>query len=67
MKSLANKKIIIVSNTAWSLWNFRLPLAKRLQELGATVILVSPDDAYSKNSTGKGLTRFVTWHFFLNF
>ncbi len=42
------KKIIIVSNTSWSLYNFRFNLAKRLRDLGYKVILIAPFDDYSE-------------------
>ena len=41
------KKIIIVSNTSWSLFNFRLELAKSLKQKGYEVVLVAPYDEYS--------------------
>ncbi|MDH5505849.1 MAG: glycosyltransferase family 4 protein [Anaerolineae bacterium] len=36
------KKILLVANTDWYLYNFRLSLAKALQQHGHQVILVSP-------------------------
>lgn len=41
-------KILLLANTAWYLYNFRLPLAKVLKSMGHEVILVSPFDKYSK-------------------
>jgi glycosyltransferase involved in cell wall biosynthesis len=41
------KKIIIISNTSWSLFNFRFELAKQIKENGYEVILVAPYDEYS--------------------
>ena len=35
-------KIILFANTDWYLYNFRLPLAKALKDLGHDVILLSP-------------------------
>ena len=40
-------KIIIVSNTSWSLFNFRLELARSIKKNGHEVILVAPYDEYS--------------------
>ncbi|WP_066354358.1 glycosyltransferase family 4 protein [Aliarcobacter skirrowii] len=40
-------KIIIVSNTSWSLFNFRFELAKSLKQKGYEVVLVAPYDEYS--------------------
>ena len=42
-----NKRIIIVSNTSWYLFNFRLNLMLHLQNLGYEVIAVAPFDDYS--------------------
>jgi glycosyltransferase involved in cell wall biosynthesis len=42
------KKIIIVSNTSWSLFNFRFELARSLKQNGYEVVLVAPYDEYSK-------------------
>ena len=40
-------KIIIVSNTSWNLFNFRLELARSIKKNGYEVILVAPYDEYS--------------------
>ncbi|RLA74067.1 MAG: glycosyltransferase family 1 protein [Epsilonproteobacteria bacterium] len=40
-------KIAIVSNTSWSLYNFRYKLAKLIKQNGYKVILVAPHDEYS--------------------
>ncbi len=41
------KKIVIVSNTSWSLFNFRLNLARFLKQSGYEVSLIAPSDDYS--------------------
>jgi len=43
----ANVKTLLFANTAWYLYNFRLPLAEALRSQGYTVILVSPRDEYA--------------------
>ncbi|MGF6769050.1 glycosyltransferase involved in cell wall biosynthesis [Paraburkholderia sp. GAS199] len=43
---MPRQKVILLSNTDWYLFNFRLPLAKALRERGFEVILVSPDGSY---------------------
>jgi glycosyltransferase involved in cell wall biosynthesis len=43
-----NKKIAIVSNTSWNIYNFRLNLAKALKANGYDVVLVAPYDDYSE-------------------
>lgn len=40
-------KIIIVSNTSWSLFNFRFDLARNIKINGYKVILIAPYDEYS--------------------
>ena len=40
-------KIIIVSNTSWSLFNFRFQLARSIKQNGYEVVLVAPHDEYS--------------------
>ena len=42
------KKITIVSNTSWSLFNFRLGIARNLKENGYEVVLIAPYDEYSQ-------------------
>jgi len=44
MNSNKSKKIVLSSNTAFSLYNFRLPLMRALKEIGYEVIAVSPED-----------------------
>ncbi len=51
-------KIILFANTAWYLWNFRLPLAQTLRECGAEVLFVAPPDAYAARLQDAGF-RFV--------
>lgn len=48
------EKILLVANTGWYLYNFRLPLAKALRKRGATVVLVSPWDSYVEKLQGEG-------------
>ena len=40
-------KILIISNTSWNLYNFRLPLMSRLRKEGYEVVAVAPHDEYS--------------------
>lgn len=44
MNSNKSKRIVLSSNTAFSLYNFRLPLMKALKEKGYDVVAVSPED-----------------------
>jgi glycosyltransferase involved in cell wall biosynthesis len=48
-------KIILFANTAWYLYNFRLPLAIELKKAGWDVTLISPPDAYGERLCASGL------------
>lgn len=50
-------RVILLANTSWYLYNFRLPLANRLREEGHEVILVAPVDSYSARLTQAGFTH----------
>ena len=41
------KKVLIVLNTSWNLYNFRLNLARSIKKAGYEVVLVAPYDEYS--------------------
>lgn len=43
---MTEKKIILVANTAWNLWNYRLPLIRALLHRGYTVVLAAPGDRF---------------------
>lgn len=42
------KKVAIVINTAWNLFNFRLNLARSIKNAGHDVVLIAPYDSYSE-------------------
>jgi len=42
-------KILFVSNTAWNLYKFRLPLIKFLEDRGCDVLCVASKDDFAKN------------------
>jgi glycosyltransferase involved in cell wall biosynthesis len=44
MSSLKGKKVLLVSNTSWSIYNFRLCVIRHLQELGVKVYVIAPRD-----------------------
>jgi glycosyltransferase involved in cell wall biosynthesis len=50
---IPRKKIFVVANTSWYLFNFRLNLMLQLQGLGYEVVAVAPPDEYS--------ARFATY------
>lgn len=43
---MPKQKVILLSNTDWYLFNFRLPLAKMLRDRGFDVVLLSPEGSY---------------------
>lgn len=53
--TIMNKKIIIVANTSWYLFNFRLNLMLHLRNLGYEVIAVAPLDDYSSRFAAHGI------------
>ena len=50
------KKIVLFANTAWYLYNFRLPLALTLVKHGWDVVLIAPHDKYVAELRSKGFT-----------
>src|SRR5437763_1396605 len=47
-------KVLFFANTDWYLYNFRLPLAKAIRELGVEVVLVSPPGPYGQRLSDQG-------------
>lgn len=47
-------KVLLVANTGWYLYNFRLSLAEELRERGASVVFVSPWDPYVEKIKAEG-------------
>lgn len=47
-------KAALFANTDWYLYNFRLPLARRLREAGYEVLLISPPGDYVARMIGDG-------------
>ncbi|MBD1903530.1 glycosyltransferase family 4 protein [Trichocoleus sp. DQ-A3] len=54
MENKNRLKILLVANTGWYLYNFRLPLARFLRLQGIEVVLVSPWDAYVERLEAEG-------------
>ena len=48
------KKIAIISNVSWNLYNFRLSLMKAMQNAGYEVIAIAPQDEYSQKIIDAG-------------
>lgn len=53
-------EVALVAHWDWVLYNFRLPLARRLRELGADVALVSPPGEYVPRLEAAGF-RWLRW------
>lgn len=52
--SLKNKRIAFVSNSAWSVYNFRLDVIRQLRKMGYRVTVITPDDGYSQKLVAEG-------------
>lgn len=53
-------KIILVANTGWFLYNFRLSLAQHFTQQGYEVVMVSPRDEYVEGIEARGY-RYIEW------
>jgi glycosyltransferase involved in cell wall biosynthesis len=49
------KKIAIMGNTSWSVYNFRLGLIRMLKDLGCKVFVIAPKDSYSNRLVEEGV------------
>lgn len=58
---MAIKRILIVSNTSWSLFNFRLSLMHSLRNAGYEIIAVAPKDEYSQRLSEHGFEYHPIW------
>ncbi|HEX6431235.1 MAG TPA: glycosyltransferase family 4 protein [Niastella sp.] len=58
----AHKLIAFVSNSAWSVYNFRLDVIRFLMENGFQVMVMAPDDEYSTHLRESGC-RFIPLNF----
>lgn len=53
-----SEKVLLVANTSWYLYNFRLPLARHLRDAGYQVVFVAPVDGYTSRIKAESF-RFV--------
>ncbi len=60
MKLGLGRKICLVANTDWYLYNFRLSLAKALRSQRWEVVMISPPGIYVDKFTAEGF-RWVKW------
>ena len=51
-----NNKIVLVSNTSWSLYNFRLGLIRSLNSQGYDVTVVAPRDSFTSKLISEGIS-----------
>lgn len=54
----SKKRIAIVSNTSWSVFNFRLGLLKMLKQKGYDVFVIAPKDEFSERIIAEGVAYF---------
>ena len=45
---MISKKVLICSNYAWTIYNFRMPLIRNLKKQGYDVIVVTQFDGYEE-------------------
>jgi len=58
----SNKTIALVSNSAWSVFNFRLDVIRWLLKNNVKVLVFAPADNYAEKLTAEGC-RFIPIHF----
>ena len=51
-----SSKVLLVANTSWYLYNFRLPLITDLRDHGYRVVLVAPHDSHTPLLQAEGFT-----------
>jgi len=56
------KKILLLANTAWNLWNFRRALIEQLIAQGAQVVCVAPEDGFQWHLSELAGVRFIPLH-----
>lgn len=49
------KKIALVANTSWSVYNFRLGLIRSLVETGFRIVVIAPKDGFTANLISEGI------------
>jgi len=53
---MANARVLLVANTSWYLYNFRLPLLQDLRAAGYQVEAIAPHDSYTALLQAEGFT-----------
>ena len=52
-----NARIVLVYNTSWYVWNFRMPLIAALKERGYELVVLSPRDEYTERIVASGVAH----------
>ena len=52
------KRVAVVLNTSWNIYNFRLALIRELRKVGYTVILIAPRDEYTQKLEEEGFLYY---------
>ncbi len=60
--SLRGRRVVLVSNTSWYLWNFRGDTIRELARIGSAVTTVAPEDEYRARLEGLG-AKHIVWQF----
>jgi len=55
MSNVSQKKLLIVANTAWYIYNFRLPFLREVQKKGIKVFIAAPSDSWSEKFAEEGM------------
>ena len=61
MSQQTNKSVLLVANTGWYLYRFRIPLAKKLQAQGFNPIFICPADEHSAQLQKMGF-KWLEWN-----
>jgi glycosyltransferase involved in cell wall biosynthesis len=59
LSNLEGKKVLLIANSAWNLWNFRLDLIRALYNERAEVLCAAPADDYQHKLTQAVNVRFL--------
>ena len=59
-ESNKNKKIFLVANCCWYIFNFRLSFLKTLKDKGYKIFIIAPSDRY-KNKIIKYSDKYINW------
>lgn len=57
-----NKTVAFVSNSAWSVYNFRIDVINHFLQQGLSIVVLAPDDEYSEKLVAAGC-RFIAIEF----